>query len=317
MNSDTTGSRLLAADTTAQLRFASWSPDGNKIAFYSRRAQDAAILEKYHMPYEHLLYVMEADGSHQERLFDFPVIDFAWAPDSRRMMIISAYESPDRDSVEVLNATRNPLAYVYVIDLPAGGQTRLEGSGRNCSASWSPDGDNLAVSFGDPENGGLYVMSADGRQKRSLTDDSTIDSRPKWSPDGKSLAYAAYAKTAAGAVDAGVYVIAADGSGKRRVAEDEVYYVRWSGDGGLLLLQGGNRFRLVDPAGTRQRDLSAGLRRAVNAIFSPDGTAVLYCSDDQGAWNIYSIGLDGQNRKKLTGRTNSSNFCLSPLLADR
>jgi len=40
-------------------------------------------------------------------------------------------------------------------------------------------------------------------------------------------------------------------------------------------------------------------------------------SQNEGAWNIYSIGLDGQKRRKITGRTNSSNFCLSPLLTNR
>jgi len=317
MNSDTTGSRLLIPDTRAQLRFASWSPDGKKIAFFTARAQDEEILRNYRMPYQYLLYAMDATGTNQKRLLDFPVIDFAWAPDSRRLFFISAHESPDRQSQEVLSGIKNPLAAVYILDLQTGEKTKLAGSGRNCSASWSPDGTRLAVSYGDPDNGGIYIMTADGRNSARLTDASTIDCRPKWSPDGKSLAYVAYSKTDADAVDAGVYVVAADGSSKKRVDEEAVYYVRWSLDGSKLLLQSASSVRLIDLNGKKQVLLSAGLQRAVNAIFTPDGKNVMFCSNDSGAWNIYSIDLEGQKRKTITGRTNSSNFCLSPLLTNR
>jgi len=317
MNSDTSGSKLLAADKNAQLRFTSWSPDGKKIAFYSVRNQDAEILKKYRMPYEYLLYFMDATGGNQKRMLDFPVIDFAWAPDSRRLFVISAHEGSDRDSPEVLSANVNPLASVYVVDWQTGAQTRLPGSGRNCSAAWSPDGTRLAVTFGDVENGAIHVIGADGRSSSKLTDGSTIDYRPKWSPDGKSILYVAYPKTDAAATDGGIFVIGANGEGKRRVTEEALTYVRWSLDGSMVLLQSENAVRLADLAGKKQVLLSSGLRRAVNGIFTPDGKAVMFCSNDEGAWNIYSIGLDGQKRRKITGRTNSSNFCLSPLLTNR
>ena len=100
MNSDTTRSKILVADKMAQVRFASWSPDGERIAFYTIRGQDEDILKKYRMTNEYLLYVMDATGENQKRLLDFPVMDFGWAPDSRRLFFISAYESPDRSSPE-------------------------------------------------------------------------------------------------------------------------------------------------------------------------------------------------------------------------
>jgi len=319
MNSDTTGSKILVSDKMAQIRFASWSPDGKRLAFYNMRAQDQDILNKYRMINEYLLYVMDAAGENQRRLLDFPVIDFGWAPDSRRLFLISAHESPDRNSPEVLNGTLRPLAYVYVFDTQTGGMNRLPGSGRNCSASWSPDGTRLAVGFGIGENCGIYLISPDGGRSELLTDGTTIDFRPAWSPDGKAVAYIAYAKTDVDAGDSGVFVIAADGTGKRRVDSETVSYVLWSPDGGTLLLQSGNTARLIDPNGRKQVLLSAGagLRSIANAVFTPDGRRVMFCSDDSGAWKIYSIGLDDHKRKTVTIRTNSSNYCLSPLLARR
>ncbi len=319
MNSDTTGSKILTTDRMAQVRFASWSPDGKRIAFYTIRSQDEDIMKKYRMINEYLLYVMDATGENQKRLLDFPVMDFGWAPDGRRLFFVSAYESPDRDSPEILSGTRNPLAYVYVLDTQTGARVRLPGSGRNCSASWSPDGTRLAVGFGDGENCGIFLINPDGGRSERLTDGSTIDFRPAWSPDGRTIAYVAYAKTDADAKDSGVYVIAADGTGKRRVDGETVSYAMWSLDGSMLLLQSANTARLIDPNGRKQVLLSAGagLRQIVNAIFTPDGKRVFFCSKDSGAWNIYSVSLDGQNRRTITGRTNSSNFCLSPLLARR
>jgi len=317
MNSDTTGPKLLVSDKDAQLRFGSWSPSGDKIAFFSVRAQDANILNKYLMPYKYMLYVMDASGKNVKRMLDFPIFDFAWAPDGRRLFVISAHEGPDRDSSEVTGGIKNPTASIYIVDLQTGRLTRLPGSGRNCSAAWSPDGTRLAVSYGDEENGGLYLISADGSESSRLTDATTLDCRPKWSPDGKLIAYAAYANAGTDNQDAGVYVIAADGTGKRRITEDAVYYVQWSPDGTMLLLQLENSVRLTDPEGKKQVLLSARLRRTMNSLITPDGKGVMFCSNDEGAWNIYYVGLDEQQRKKLTGRTNSSNYSLSPLLTAR
>jgi Tol biopolymer transport system component len=149
-----------------------------------------------------------------------------------------------------------------------------------------------------------------------LTDGATIDFRPAWSPDGRTIAYVAYTKGDADAKDSGVFVIGADGSSKRHVVSEPVSYVQWSLDGSMLLLQSANTALLIDPNGRKQVLLSAGagLRNIVNAVFTPDGRNVMFCSNDLGAWKIYSVGLNGQNRKTITIRTNALNFCLSPLL---
>ncbi len=314
MNADTTGSKLLTSDAMAQLRFASWSPNGRKIAFFTSRSQDREILKTYRMPYELLLYTMDPSGANQKRLLNFPVLDFAWSPDGKQMFFISAHEGKDRDSPEVLSAAKNPLSSVYVLDMQTGAQTRLPGAGRSCSASWSPDGTRLVVSYGEADNGSLYIVSADGKQGGRLTDGSTIDCRPMWSPDGKSIAYVAVPKLGGDVSGAGVWTIAPDGSNKKRVMDEVIYFATWSLDSRRLLVQSASGVRLIDPDGGNPVLLSAGLRRAVNAIFTPDGKAVMFCSDDSGGWNIYLSSLDGKTRKTITGQTNSSNFCFSPLL---
>jgi hypothetical protein len=53
----------------------------------------------------------------------------------------------------------------------------------------------------------------------------------------------------------------------------------------MLLLQSANTARLIDPDGRKQVLLSAeaGLRRIVNAIFTPNGRRVKFCYNDPGA----------------------------------
>ena len=317
MNSDTSSAKLLSTDDMADVRFASWSPDGKKIAFFTVRAEDADILKKYPMPYEKLLYVMDANGNNPKRLLNFPILDFAWSPDSQKMFFISGHEAPDRDSPEVMNATKNPICALYVLDMKTGEQTRMPGSGRTLSASWSPDSTRIAVSYGEEDNGSIYILSANGKQGGKLTNAVTTDCRPVWSPDGKSIVYIAVPKPGTDAKDGGVLIINIDGTGTKHVTNDVVNFATWSLDGKMLLLQSSYNIYLVDPDGKRLVPLAPGLRQAVNAIFTPDGKKVMFCSNDEGAWNIYSVDLDGQNRKKITGQTNSSNYCLSPMLSNR
>jgi Tol biopolymer transport system component len=206
-----------------------------------------------------------------------------------------------------------------VLDTQTGVINRLPGEGRNCSAAWSPDGSRLAVGFGIGEYCGLHLITPDGSRSERLTDGAAIDFRPAWSPDGKVLAYVAYPKTNEDGENAGVFVIAPNGSGKKRLVNRAVAYVLWSPDGRMLLLQTETTARLIDPNGQTQVLLSAGagVKTMLNAVFTPDGKRVIFCSDDSGIPRIFSSRLDGQDRKTITIRTSSSNFCLSPLLTPR
>jgi Tol biopolymer transport system component len=90
----------------------------------------------------------------------------------------------------------------------------------------------------------------------------------------------------------------------------------WSPDGGTLLLQLASTALLIDPNGQKQLSLSQEtvLRTIMNAAFTPNGKKVIFYSNDSGDWKIYSADLDGRKLRMITGKTQSSNFCLSPML---
>lgn len=113
--------------------------------------------------------------------------DPQFSPDGRRLLFRSnrggSWElysaDPDGDKVVQLtrdngNNTINPHEY--------GG----EGPPR-----WSPDGKRIVWMRKFPERGhDLWVMDADGRNARALTDNGAIDDAyPSWSPDGRRIAF--------------------------------------------------------------------------------------------------------------------------------
>jgi len=106
----------------------------------------------------------------------------------------------------------------------------------------SPDGQWLAFHMqGKQED--LFVLRADGTGLRQLTDDPHRDRFPRWSPDGKRLAF--YSNRS-GAYQ--IWTISPDGSGLEQISDfsSSVLYPVWSPDGKRLVCSdlGGKNFLL-------------------------------------------------------------------------
>ncbi len=199
------------------------SPDGTKIvyAYGDGTAHDTDI------------YVMNADGSNKVNLTpDSTLRDFhpSWSPDSRHILF-------DRT-----NATTGQQD-VYEIDTAGNGARLLVQNARD--ASWSPDGATLL--FMRPTDGShlLYTASADGLNVRPFTtranpNSNTMNSLPRWSPDGNWIAWVA---NDCGCGTSEVIRMAhPDGSGRIDLYPSGALHpnsiisdIAWSGDGTHLL----------------------------------------------------------------------------------
>ena len=167
-------------------KFPSWSPDGERIAFMSQR--DGHFIGDFGLSYE--IYVMDADGKNTRRLTNNRKTDVSpsWSPDGKWIVF-----SADRKGDDVNHE-------IYVMDAD-GGHTRRLTNNRvdDTSPSWSPDGKRIIFTsqrdghvhpiLGWPTSE-IYVMDADGKNTRRLTNNPHSDSNPEWvnSPFSVSLA---------------------------------------------------------------------------------------------------------------------------------
>lgn len=198
---DVAGTRVVQlSDDAAQDAFARWSPDGTAIAFASDRDGD------------HEIYLMDPDGSNVRQLTRNETDDWvpAWSPDGSQI----AYVSGDGDQHlrvmaadgsadhRVAGAVDEPwwptwspdarrIAYesrgvIYIVPADGGDPARLPIAQIRVTRfpAWAPGGVIAFTSDGD-----LYAVADDGTNLRRLTETSTVESTPAWSPDGASLAF--------------------------------------------------------------------------------------------------------------------------------
>ncbi|NWF69593.1 MAG: PD40 domain-containing protein [Chloroflexi bacterium] len=142
-----------------------WSPDGRQIAFLSARGGWPQ------------LFVMDADGSNARRLSGRHFIDyFRW--------------SPAGDYIAYMVRT-DVDTEIYSVRLADGVITNVSHStARDGLFNWAPDGARLAfASLRDSGREQIFVVNADGSGLEALSDGSTFDMMPLWSPDGAALLY--------------------------------------------------------------------------------------------------------------------------------
>ncbi len=219
--------------------FPRWSPNGEQIAFESRRDRDGNVN----------IYVMDADGSGLQRLTTHPAFDGqpAWSPDGSQIIFESGREvfvhaTHSVDSVEV-------AAVEFIQTDP--------------------------LNRKDPSfNHQIYIMNADGTNKRRLTFHSDNDQSPSFSPDGSQIVFASDRDgedSSASSNTKGIqrrtsdiYVMNADGSQLRRLtftpAND--YSPSWSSDGQRIAFvserNGNPRIFVMTADGTQSASVTWG-----------------------------------------------------------
>ncbi len=202
MLSEGGGQAIVMSYSGSDEAFPAWSPDGQKIAFTSRRDGDNEI------------YVIQADGSNLQRLTNHTADDFspAWSPDGQKIVFVS-----DRDQMVgvydlfIMNADGTDVRRLTNDPYP------------DYAPAWSPDGSMVAYQSFPGGAGEIFVINVDGSNLRNLTQNPADDWAPTWSPDGSLVLFQSNRDG-----NWEIYQMAADGSGQVNLtnhpADDQLPY---------------------------------------------------------------------------------------------
>ena len=243
----------------------SFSPDGRWLAFLSvadGRPEHAHVR------------LASLEGGMPAQLGDLPgpVSQFAWSPDSTRIVVVCGVGAPDRSdsaSPRERHAPHVPRGlagkldgvgwhegrrHLFVLDVERGSATQVtRGEYDHDDPAFSPDGATIAfASDRHPRrddrqfHGDIWVMAAGGGRPRRLTSGKGVAEFPSFSPDGRWIAYAGTVSDEWNA-DIHIFAVPVDGSAPpERVAPEldrpTVLFsglptpMSWTGNTELLML---------------------------------------------------------------------------------
>jgi dipeptidyl aminopeptidase/acylaminoacyl peptidase len=261
--------RLTHSGSASSPRF---SPDGRFLAFVSdRHVAGVPTPQKISEKGQVLLLPLAGGEAFPVTALKEGVDSFRWAPDSRRLVVVSRDAREDepektgteepppppivltrlqhkRDGSGWLDLRRRHL-YLVTLDAAIDKPGRAVGDAKALTSGpfddgdpeWSPDGRSIAFTSNrskDPDensNSDIWILDVQSGATRQLTKDEGSDDNPEWSPDGQSIAYVHEPVDPPIYATPRVQVIGAQGGASRDLTGKLDRHVsgspRWAGDG--------------------------------------------------------------------------------------
>ena len=196
------------------------------------------------------LWLMDTDGEQQEAIHDIEgdpvVLGLSWSPDGNKIAFFSE-KKKDVDSD------------VYVVD--ADGKTLrnlTDRQGFDGWPTWHPSGQKLAFTSDRDGNLEIYTMSAQGVIGGNLTNDAVPDQMPAWSPDARKIAFAT----------------------KRGKTLGDIW--------------------VMDPSGGNPQNLTDHRGQDIEPRFSFDSQKITWTTRRFGEGVIMAMDADGQNKLQIS-----------------
>ena len=214
-------------------------------------------------------------------------------------MVTTTHDAPDMQGRAVANPKTSEIALMN----PDGSDVkRLHVFGSD--PMLSPDGSKIAYcSLRDTIYSQIYVMNSDGSNQKRLTDVKTGDAcGPAWSPDGKRIAYYAFANTQPSR-NPEIWLMDPDGSNPKKLT-DHGMDPSWSPDGHQIAFashrDGIYQIYAMNADGSNVRRLTKDKSEASNPAWGPAGNAIAYISattDDRRG--LFVMNPDGSQPQRL------------------
>ncbi len=207
----------------------------------------------------------------------------------------------------------NPRLFAHTIsDEIHRSQRALNGVARS-KLTFDSDRDNERMA-GTVQNRSIkeiYISDYDGENQRRVTVGKTLNIAPRWSPDGRSIAYTSYRRGGANLFISNIFAGTLDEVTKGdKVGEN--WLPAWSPDGTKLAFSttrdGNPEIYVVNRDGSNLRRLTNHPGIDITPTWSPSGNQIAFTSDRSGTPQIYVVGADGLNLSKQT----SDGYCDRP-----
>ena len=197
---------------------------------------------------------------------------------------------------------------IYLLDTQRNIQVPLTRSPADeYSPAWSPDGESIAYVYESANERTIYIMQANGRSPRRLTEVTQLTMNPSlaWSPDGTTLALA----TVDDSNTQGIFLIGADGSDLRRLSATtgNAFTPTWSTDEQIAFsfspVSNAEIYVMNVAQPERSEHITEDMYTDTSPAWSPNGLKIAFQSDRGGNSDIYLMNPDGSGLHPITDDT--------------
>ena len=307
-----------------------WSPDGKTLAFLSTRSAEVAAGEQAKA--QIFLLPMSGGGEAQALTkLKNGVQTYQWSPDGTRIVCValagpSDGSAPADRKSDVRHYTHirykfndtgwfdDKRRHLWVVTV-ASGEAKQITDGQNWNDTdpqWSPDGTRIAFvsdrtgkAYDDSENTDVWVIPGSGGELTKISDHAFQDEEPRWSPDGKEIAFNGQTQRHQFPK---IYVAASSGGAASKLAVNDLDLIptdlHWFRPGMLLFsagVKGESHVYRADLAARSFAPVTSGPRgvRAFD-VNEKAGLMTYLANDFQHLDDVYVAKLDGSNERQLT-----------------
>jgi TolB protein len=178
---------------------------------------------------------------------------------------------------------------------------------------WHPDNRKIAFVFDKLQgtDGLLQIdtINLDGSDHKNLIPHKAFEESPRWSPDGKRLAWVS---TRDGNQE--IYVADADGKNLKRLTSEPAQdnNPSWSPDGKQIAFCSGRKGNLdiwvMNADGSDVHRLTTDPHLDCWPAWSPDGKRIAFTTNRDGNYEVYVMNADGTGQRNVTRHPAQDNF---------